>query len=82
MCYVCDNKFTRISAILEAEDAWVKHVNEDGAKILRTQADSWFVGAIIPGTARVLLTCADTAPAMRAKRAQVAANAYEGFLLQ
>ena len=82
MCYVRDNEFTRISATLEAEDAWVNHVNEAGAKILRTQANSWFVGANIPGKARVLLTSPDPAPVMRAKRAEVAANGYEGFLLE
>jgi cation diffusion facilitator CzcD-associated flavoprotein CzcO len=82
MCYVRDNQFTCISPTLEAEDAWVNHVNEEGAKILRTQANSWFVGANIPGKARVLLTSPDTAPVMRAKRAEVAANGYEGFLLQ
>ena len=82
MCYVRDNEYMRISATPEAEDAWVKHVNEDGAKILRTQANSWFVGANIPGKARALLTAPDTAPVMRAKRAQVAANGYEGFDLQ
>ena len=82
MCYVRDNNFKRMSATLEAENAWVDHVNEAGAKILRTQADSWFVGANIPGKARVLLTAPDTAPAMRAKRAEVAANGYEGFALQ
>ena len=82
MCYVRDNNFTRIMATLEAENAWVDHVNKDGAKILRTQANSWFVGANIPGKARVLLTNPDTAPAMRAKRAEVAANGYEGFLLE
>ena len=82
MCYVRDNEFMRITATIEAEDAWVNHVNEDGAKILRTQANSWFVGANIPGKARVLLTSPDPAPVMRAKRAEVAANGYEGFLLQ
>ena len=45
------------------------------------QADSWFVGANIPGKARVLLTSPDTAPVMRAKRAEVAENGYEGFEL-
>ena len=82
MCYIRDNNLQRITPTLEAEDAWVKHVNEDGAKILRTQANSWFVGANIPGKARVLLTAPDTAPAMRAKRAEVAANGYEGFILE
>ena len=82
MSYVRENQFTRISATFEAEDAWVKHVADAGAKILRTQANSWFVGANIPGKARVLLTSPDSAPVMRAKRAAVAANGYEGFLLR
>lgn len=82
ICYVRENEFTRISATPESEAKWMAHVAEAGAKILRTQADSWFVGANIPGKARVLLTSPDTAPIMRAKRAEVAANGYEGFLLQ
>ena len=80
--YVRDNEFIRISASPQAEDEWVKHVNEDGAKLLRSKADSWFVGANIPGKARALLTAPDTAPVMRAKREQVAANGYEGFVLE
>ena len=66
----------------EAEAAWTQHVVEAGAKILRTQANSWFVGANIPGKARFLLTSPDSAPVMRAKRAEVAAKGYAGFLLQ
>ncbi len=79
--YVRDNEFATIEPTLDAEDAWVRHVNEDGANILRSKADSWFVGANIPGKARALLTSPDTAPAMRAKRVEVAANGYEGFSL-
>ncbi len=45
-------------------------------------ADFWFVEANIPGKARALLTAPDAAPVMQAKRAGVAANGYEGFLLQ
>ena len=80
--YVRENEYVRISPTLEAEDEWVNHVNEEGSKILRSQANSWFVGANIPGKARALLTSPDTAPVMRAKRADVAANGYEGFLLE
>ena len=82
ICYVRENEYVRISPTLEAEDEWVNHVNEEGSKILRSQANSWFVGANIPGKARALLTSPDTAPVMRAKRADVAANGYEGFLLE
>ncbi len=80
--YVRENEFMRISATPQAEEEWTKHVNEGGANTLRTLADSWFVGANIPGKARALLLAPDTAPAMRAKRAEVAANGYEGFMLQ
>jgi cation diffusion facilitator CzcD-associated flavoprotein CzcO len=80
--YVRDNGYTRIAPTAEAENTWVDHVNEDGEKILRTKAANWFVGANIPGKARALLTAPDTAPAMRAKRAEVAANGYEGFVLK
>ena len=82
ICYVRENEFVRISPTLQAEDDWVQHVNEGGEKILRGQADSWFVGANIPGKARVLLTAPDSAPVMRAKRNEVAANGYEGFSLE
>ncbi len=82
MSYVRDNEYMSISATEEAEEEWVRHVNEDGANILRTKADSWFVGANIPGKARALLTSPDSAPVMRAKRAEVAANGYEGFALR
>jgi len=82
ICYVRDHQFRRIAPTPEAEAAWTQHVAEAGAKILRTQADSWFVGANIPGKARFLLTSPDSAPVMRAKRAEVAAKGYAGFLLQ
>ncbi|MXZ90555.1 MAG: NAD(P)/FAD-dependent oxidoreductase [Chloroflexi bacterium] len=81
VAYVRDNGHSRIQPTKQAEDDWVQHMREGGEKILRTQADSWFVGANIPGKARVLLTAPDTAPVMRAKRAEVAANDYEGFTL-
>ena len=82
ICYVRDHGFARISPTLEAEAAWTQHVSEAGAKILRTQANSWFVGANIPGKARVLLTSPDSAPVMRAKRTEVASKGYQGFLLK
>ena len=82
IAHVRDSGHSRIMPTRQAEDDWVRHIAEDGAKILRTQANSWFVGANIPGKARVLLTAPDTAPAMRAKRAAVRDNGYEGFILE
>src|SRR2546425_4034591 len=73
---------TRIEATPQAEEAWRAHVAEVGATLLRSKANSWFVGANIPGKARFLLGSPDSAPVMRAKRAEVAAKGYEGFVLQ
>ena len=82
VAYVRDNGYQRIQPTQDSEDGWTQHIIDGGANILRTQADSWFVGANIPGKARFLLTAPDSAPAMRAKRAEVVANGYEGFNLE
>jgi cyclohexanone monooxygenase len=74
--------WTRIEATPEAEEAWRAHVAAVGATLLRTKANSWFVGANIPGKARCLLGSPDSVPVMRAKRAEVAAQGYAGFRLQ
>ena len=82
MGYVRDNNFYRICASEEAEESWTKHIAEAGAKILRSQADSWYVGANIPAKARGLLTAPDTAPVMRARRNESAANGYAGVVIK
>ena len=82
IAYVRDSGYQRIQPTQDSEDEWTQHVVDGGEKILRTQADSWFVGANIPGKARFLLTAPDSAPAMRAKRAEVASSGYKGFDLE
>ena len=82
VAYVRDNGYHCIQPTQQAEDEWTQHMIDGGQNILRTQADSWFVGANIPGKARFLLTAPDSAPAMRARRAEVVANGYEGFNLE
>ena len=80
--YMREKNFARIAPTPEAEEAWVEHANELAAGTLLSDANSWFVGANIPGKKRVFLLYANTAPAYRAKCAAVAANGYEGFSLQ
>jgi len=80
--YMRENEFTRISASPQAEDEWVEYVAKGTEGTLRMKANSWFIGANIPGKARVNLTQPDSAPVYRAKRIEIAANGYEGFLLQ
>jgi hypothetical protein len=80
--YIREKDYSRIAPTAQAEEAWVTHVNEVGSQTLLSGTKSWFVGANIPGKARAILLYANTAPAYRAKCADVAANGYEGFLLQ
>ena len=82
VAHVRDNGYYCIQPTQGAEEDWTQHMIEGGKNTLRTQADSWFVGANIPGKARFLLTAPDSAPAMRARRAEVVANGYEGFNLE
>ena len=82
VAYVRDNGYQRMQPTQQSEDEWTQHMIDGGENILRTQADNWFVGANIPGKARFLLTAPDTAPVMRAKRAEVANSGYQGFNLE
>ena len=82
VAYVRDSGYKSIQPTQSSEDEWTQHMIDGGQNILRTQADSWFVGANIPGKARFLLTAPDTAPVMRAKRAEVAGSGYKGFNLE
>jgi cyclohexanone monooxygenase len=70
-----------IEATPDAEEAWVAHVNEVAAMTLFPKANSWYMGANVPGKPRVFLPYLGGVPAYRQKCAEVAANGYEGFVL-
>jgi cation diffusion facilitator CzcD-associated flavoprotein CzcO len=66
----------------EAEDGWVAHANEVAQATLMPEADSWYMGANVPGKPRVCLVYLGGAPAYRKICAEVVANGYEGFALE
>ncbi len=70
-----------LEATEAAEDAWGAHVNELGGMTLMARANSWYMGANIPGKPRVFLPYVGGVPAYRQKCAEVVANGYEGFVL-
>ena len=76
-----DSGATRIEATREAEDAWVEHVSEIGNATLFPQANSWYMGANVPGKPRVFLPYIGGVGAYRQKCDEVAANAYAGFIM-
>ncbi|PPQ36658.1 flavin-containing monooxygenase [Rhodopila globiformis] len=70
-----------IEADLDAEDAWVQHVNDVAHTTLYPAAASWYMGANIPGKPRVFMPYIGGVGAYRQKCDAVAANGYEGFIL-
>ncbi len=68
-----------IEATQAAEDAWVAHVNEVADMTLYPQANSWYIGANVPGKPRVFMPYVAGVGVYRQKCDEVAANGYEGF---
>ena len=71
----------RIEASQEAEERWMDHVADMAAGTLYPQANSWYVGANIPGKPRVLMPYVAGCGQYRRECEQVVANGYEGFML-
>ncbi|SEG97058.1 cyclohexanone monooxygenase [Nonomuraea solani] len=64
-----------------AEDAWTAHVSEVAGHTLYPRADSWYLGANVPGKPRVFMPYVGGVGAYRMKCDEVTANGYEGFVL-
>ena len=62
-----------------AEEAWGEHVNDWGSLTLYPQADSWYMGANVPGKPRVFLPYVGGVDRYRQVCDDVRANAYLGF---
>ena len=74
--------YDRIEADLEHENQWVQHVDEVASGTLFPTANSWYVGANIPGKPRIFTIYIGGFGVYREKCFEVAANNYEGFLRQ
>ncbi|RAK96964.1 flavin-containing monooxygenase [Aspergillus ibericus CBS 121593] len=72
------NQLSSIEATPEAADAWTKRVEEISNATLFPQADSWYVGANIPGKKRQMLNFCGGLPAYEEACAQALSN-WEGF---
>jgi cyclohexanone monooxygenase len=63
----------------DAEAAWVAHVNEVADSTLLPRANSWYVGANVPGKPRIFMPYLGGVGAYRQQCDKVAANGYDGF---
>ena len=86
--WICDvmdrmrtDGFDAIEATEVAESAWVQHVNDFGDLTLYPKANSWYMGANVPGKPRVFLPYVGGVVTYRMICDQVAEKDYLGFRL-
>jgi len=70
-----------IDATVEAEDDWVDHVNAVANLTLFPHANSWYMGANVPGKPRVFMPYIGGFPRYDEICRDVAADDYRGFTL-
>ena len=66
----------------QAEESWVAHVNEVADTTLFVLANSWYLGANIPGKPRVFMPYPGGVGTYRQKCNQIARHNYRGFVLR
>jgi cyclohexanone monooxygenase len=70
---------TAIEARKQAQDRWVEYCNELADQTLFPSANSWYLGANIPGKPRVFMPFIGGLGVYRRICAEVAADGYRGF---
>ncbi len=81
IAWLGDHGRSTIEASPEAEAEWIAHVAEVAAPTLFPQANSWYMGANVPGKPRVFLPYVGGFPAYVEASNDVVANGYRGFVV-
>ncbi|MCA9830340.1 MAG: NAD(P)/FAD-dependent oxidoreductase [Dehalococcoidia bacterium] len=79
--YMTEHGIDTAEADAQAETEWVAHVNAIADMTLYPLADSWYLGANIPGKPRVFMPYPGGVGPYRTKCNEVAENGYEGYVL-
>ena len=77
--YLSSNGYTRIEAENQAEAAWREHVNQVADMTLFPKADSWYMGANVPGKKREMLQYPGGIPMYSQQCEASAAQGYARF---
>jgi cyclohexanone monooxygenase len=77
--YVQSRQMHRIEPTRMAEMAWVQHNNEVANATLYPLANSWYMGANIPGKPRIFMPYVGGVQRYVEKCNEIVANDYEGF---
>src|SRR5216683_4110890 len=81
IAWMRDRGLEVMEAKQDAEDNWVAHVNEVAHTTLYPQANSWYMGANIPGKPQIFMPYIGGVGAYRQICNDVAAKGYEGFAM-
>ena len=81
IAWMRDRGLDTMEAKRDAEDKWVAHVNEVAHTTLYPQANSWYMGANIPGKPQIFMPYIGGVGAYRQICNDVAAKGYEGFAM-
>ena len=81
IAWMRDRGLDTMEANRDAEDKWVAHVNEVAHATLYPQANSWYMGANIPGKPQIFMPYIGGVGAYRQICNDVAAKGYEGFAM-
>jgi cation diffusion facilitator CzcD-associated flavoprotein CzcO len=82
LCHLRDQALTTIEPTGEAEQAWADHHRVLGDASLYPRANSWYMGANVPGKPRVLLPYVGGVGRYRQICERVVANGFEGFAMR
>ena len=82
IAYMRDQGLDTMEAAADAEDKWVAHVNEVAYTTLYPQANSWYMGANVPGKPRIFMPYIGGVGPYRQICNDVAAKGYEGFVME
>ena len=79
--YTREHDIDVVEADAEAQEQWVAHLNDLASKTFFPMADSWYLGANIPGKPRVFMPYVGGVGTYRDKCDEIAAAGYEGYTL-
>jgi cyclohexanone monooxygenase len=82
LAYMREQGLATMEAATDAEDKWVDHVNEVAHTTLYPQANSWYMGANVPGKPRIFMPYIGGVGPYRQICNDVAAKGYEGFVME
>jgi cyclohexanone monooxygenase len=77
-----DRGLDTMEAQQDAEEMWVAHVNDVAHTTLYPQANSWYMGANIPGKPQIFMPYIGGVGVYRQLCNSVAAKGYKGFVMQ